>query len=59
MGQALESEGYRAHPVAEEILAAVGGLSIEPTNRVGADFSNDEPYKFDPIAAGWCDSWIV
>ncbi|WP_432164310.1 SUKH-3 domain-containing protein [Streptomyces tendae] len=48
----LESEGYRSHPLAEEILAAVGGLSIEPVNRVGPNFSNDEPYNFDPIAAG-------
>ncbi|MFH9858240.1 SUKH-3 domain-containing protein [Streptomyces sp. NPDC017202] len=48
----LEGEGYRAHPLAEEILAAVGGLSIEPVNRVGPNFSNDEPYNFDPFAAG-------
>ncbi|MFK0249384.1 SUKH-3 domain-containing protein [Amycolatopsis azurea] len=48
----LEDEGYRAHPLAEEILAAVGGLSIEPVNRVGPNFGNDEPYDFDPLAAG-------
>ncbi|GLX99126.1 hypothetical protein Hesp01_70760 [Herbidospora sp. NBRC 101105] len=48
----LTGEGYRAHPLAEEILAAVGGLSIEPVNMVGPNFTNDEPYNFDPIAAG-------
>ncbi|WP_081736502.1 SUKH-3 domain-containing protein [Amycolatopsis orientalis] len=48
----LEDEGYRAHPLAEEILAVLGGLSIEPVNRVGSNFSNDEPYNFDPLAAG-------
>jgi len=48
----LEGEGYRAHPLAEDILASVGGLSIEPVNRVGPNFSNDEPYSFDPFAAG-------
>ncbi|MFF5441075.1 SUKH-3 domain-containing protein [Streptomyces achromogenes] len=48
----LEREGYRSHPLAEEILAAVGGLSIEPVSRVGPNFKNDEPYNFDPFAAG-------
>jgi hypothetical protein len=48
----LEGEGYRVHPLAEEILATVGGLSIEPINRVGPNFTNDEPYNFDPFAAG-------
>lgn len=48
----LEGEGYRTHPLAEEILAVVGGLSVEPVNRVGPNFSNDEPYNFDPFAAG-------
>ncbi|GGR47567.1 hypothetical protein GCM10010497_58680 [Streptomyces cinereoruber] len=48
----LEGEGYRSHPLAEEVLATVGGLSIEPVNRVGPNFMNDEPYNFDPLAAG-------
>lgn len=48
----LEDEGYRSHPLAEEILTALGGLSIDPTNRIGPNFRNDEPYNFDPIAAG-------
>ncbi|MFH9073548.1 SUKH-3 domain-containing protein [Streptomyces alboflavus] len=48
----LEGEGHRSHPLAGEILASVGGLSIEPVNRVGPNFSNDEPYNFDPFAAG-------
>jgi len=48
----LEGEGYRVHPLAEEILVTMGGLSIEPVNRSGPNFSNDEPFTFDPIAAG-------
>ena len=48
----LESEGYLAHPLAEEILTKLGGLSVEPINRVGSNFTNDEPYNFDPFAAG-------
>jgi hypothetical protein len=48
----LEGEGYRAHSLAEGVLAAVGGLSIDPVNRVGPNLSNDEPYNFDPFAAG-------
>ncbi|WP_405660391.1 SUKH-3 domain-containing protein [Streptomyces sp. RK9] len=48
----LEREGYRVHPLAEEVLAVVGGLSVEPVNRVGPNFSNDEPYNFDPLEAG-------
>ncbi|MFD0514171.1 SUKH-3 domain-containing protein [Streptomyces aureus] len=48
----LESEGYRAHSLAEEVLAKLGGLSVEPINRVGPNFTNDEPYNFDPFAAG-------
>ncbi|MCX4506658.1 MULTISPECIES: SUKH-3 domain-containing protein [Streptomyces] len=48
----LESEGYRPHSLAEEILASVGGLSIGPVNGVGPNFRNGEPYNFDPFAAG-------
>ncbi|MER5217621.1 SUKH-3 domain-containing protein [Streptomyces sp. NPDC002838] len=48
----LADEGYRVHPLAEEVLATMGGLTIEPTNRVGPNFSNDEPFAFDPLAAG-------
>ncbi|MFH9083694.1 SUKH-3 domain-containing protein [Streptomyces sp. NPDC017673] len=48
----LEGEGYRAHPLAQEILASVGGLSIDPINQVGPNFGNGEPYNFDPFAAG-------
>ncbi|MFD4117334.1 SUKH-3 domain-containing protein [Streptomyces niveus] len=48
----LESEGYRAHPLAGEVLAALGGLSIDPINRVGPNFHNDEPFNLDPFAAG-------
>ncbi|GGL01188.1 SUKH-3 domain-containing protein [Mangrovihabitans endophyticus] len=48
----LEREGYRAHSLAEEVLSALGGISIEPISRAGPNFANDEPYNFDPIAAG-------
>ncbi|WP_078960622.1 SUKH-3 domain-containing protein [Streptomyces sp. NRRL WC-3618] len=48
----LEGEGYRVHSLAEEVLAKLGGLSVEPINRVGPNFTNDEPYNFDPFAAG-------
>ncbi|WP_223184463.1 SUKH-3 domain-containing protein [Streptomyces sp. CBMA152] len=48
----LEREGYRVHSLAEELLAAMGGLSIEPINRVGPNFTNGEPFNFDPLAAG-------
>ncbi|MFH8982963.1 SUKH-3 domain-containing protein [Streptomyces varsoviensis] len=48
----LEDEGYRIHPLAEEVIAKLGGLSVEPVNRVGFNFTNDEPYNFDPFAAG-------
>jgi hypothetical protein len=48
----LESQGYRVHPLAEEVLTKLGGLSVEPVNRVGPNFTNDEPYNFDPFAAG-------
>jgi hypothetical protein len=50
--EALQREGYVPHREAEEILAALGGLEIEPVNRSGLHFSNDEPFKIDPIAAG-------
>ncbi|WDZ82260.1 SUKH-3 domain-containing protein [Micromonospora cathayae] len=48
----LESEGYRVHPLATAVLSALGGLSVEPINRVGPNFANDEPYNFDPLAGG-------
>ncbi|MEU1091424.1 SUKH-3 domain-containing protein [Streptomyces sp. NPDC005576] len=48
----LEGEGYRAHPLAREIISVMGGLSIDPINKIGPNFSNDEPYNFDPFAAG-------
>ena len=48
----LEREGYRVHPLAIAVLSALGGLSLEPRNAVGPNFANDEPYNFDPIAAG-------
>ncbi|WP_422771119.1 SUKH-3 domain-containing protein [Plantactinospora sp. WMMC1484] len=48
----LEREGYRVHTLAIAALSALGGLSLEPRNAVGPNFANDEPYNFDPIAAG-------
>ncbi|WP_080645833.1 SUKH-3 domain-containing protein [Salinispora arenicola] len=48
----LEREGYRVHPLAKAVLSALGGLSVEPINKVGPNFANDEPYNFDPLAAG-------
>ncbi|MCX5613493.1 SUKH-3 domain-containing protein [Streptomyces sp. NBC_00047] len=48
----LTREGYRSHPLAQEVLATMGGLCIEPLNPVGPNFSNDEPFNFDPISAG-------
>ncbi|MFJ2754819.1 SUKH-3 domain-containing protein [Nocardioides sp. NPDC087217] len=48
----LEAEGYRLHPLAEEVLARVGGLTIDPIRECGPNFANDEPYSFDPLAAG-------
>ncbi|MFF2331207.1 MULTISPECIES: SUKH-3 domain-containing protein [unclassified Streptomyces] len=48
----LQQEGYLPNQQAEEILAALGGLVIEPINQSGSNFSNDEPFNFDPISAG-------
>jgi hypothetical protein len=48
----LQQEGYQPNSKAEEILVALGGLVIEPVNKTGPNFSNDEPFNFDPISAG-------
>ncbi|WP_412775467.1 SUKH-3 domain-containing protein [Streptomyces mirabilis] len=48
----LQQEGYQPNSKAEEILVALGGLVIEPVNKSGPNFSNDEPFNFDPISAG-------
>jgi hypothetical protein len=48
----LRQEGYVPNSKAEEILTALGGLAIEPVNQSGPNFSNDEPFNFDPISAG-------
>lgn len=48
----LEGEGYSVSPIAVEVLSALGGLVVEPTDSTGPDFSNDEPFAFDPVAAG-------
>ncbi|MFD4522348.1 SUKH-3 domain-containing protein [Streptomyces sp. NPDC058470] len=48
----LHREGYFPNLQAQEILAALGGLVIQPINRSGPNFSNDEPFTCDPISAG-------
>lgn len=48
----LRQEGYTPHPLAEEVLAALGGLTVPPLNTAGPYFTNDEPFTFDPLAAG-------
>jgi hypothetical protein len=48
----LVGEGYRISLLAEEVLSTLGGLVVEPINSEGPNFSNDEPFSFDPIAAG-------
>ncbi|MEW1778052.1 SUKH-3 domain-containing protein [Streptomyces sp. NPDC086777] len=48
----LEAEGYRVHPLASEVLASLGGISVPPLNEVGPNFSNGDPFNFDPLAAG-------
>lgn len=48
----LQNEGYYPNPRAEEILVNLGGLAIQPANRFGPNFRNDEAFNFDPISAG-------
>ncbi|WP_181803773.1 SUKH-3 domain-containing protein [Streptomyces shenzhenensis] len=48
----LEAEGYRVHPLALEVLAGLGGISVAPLNEAGPNFSNGDPFNFDPLAAG-------
>lgn len=48
----LRNEGYASNAHAEEILSALGGLVVQPTSLSGPNFSNDEPFNFDPISAG-------
>ncbi|MEU6172771.1 SUKH-3 domain-containing protein [Streptantibioticus parmotrematis] len=48
----LRQEGYHSNVKAEEILAALGGLVVQPVNKFGPNFSNDEPLNFDPISGG-------
>ncbi|WP_120719582.1 SUKH-3 domain-containing protein [Streptomyces hundungensis] len=49
---ALRQEGYVPNQQVDEVLAALGGLTIEPVNQAGPNFSNDEPLNLDPISAG-------
>ncbi|MEU3512222.1 SUKH-3 domain-containing protein [Streptomyces longwoodensis] len=48
----LQQEGYVLNPPAEKVLSTLGGLVIEPVNRMGSNFSNDEPFSVDPVSAG-------
>ncbi|MGS2590061.1 SUKH-3 domain-containing protein [Streptomyces hebeiensis] len=50
--ESLRQEGYVPNSKAEEILASLGGLVIEQIAKCGPNFSNDEPFNFDPISAG-------
>jgi hypothetical protein len=47
----LEESGFHPHPLAREVLESFGGLVVDPVNRVGPDFRNDEPFTFKPIDA--------
>lgn len=48
----LSLEGYKSSRRAEEILTAFGGLVVAPVNSAGPNFTNDEPFNFDPMSAG-------
>ncbi|MEV0148425.1 MULTISPECIES: SUKH-3 domain-containing protein [unclassified Nonomuraea] len=48
----LVGEGYRVTALAEEVLSSFGGLTVEQINIYGPNFSNDEPFNFDPLSAG-------
>src|SRR4051812_13719876 len=48
----LGQQGYQISVAAEEALSSFGGLRLNPVNRVGSNFSNDDPLIFDPILAG-------
>lgn len=47
----LKIEGYRAHLLAEEVLSKLGGLSIEPINRV-AELLQRRTVQFRSVR-GW------
>ncbi|MDF5755917.1 SUKH-3 domain-containing protein [Spongiactinospora sp. TRM90649] len=42
--------GHPVSPLAREVLAALGGLVIEPVG--GGRFVNPEPFNVDPLSAG-------
>ncbi|MFD7029793.1 SUKH-3 domain-containing protein [Streptomyces sp. NPDC059917] len=50
--EVFRQEGYAPSLRAEEVLSTLGGLSVEPVNKTGPYFSNDEPFSFDPISCG-------
>lgn len=48
----LGSQGYKISDVAEAALKSYGNLELGPLNTNGPNFSNDDPFLFDPILAG-------
>lgn len=47
----LEETGFRPHSLARAVLESFRGLVVEPVNREGPGFPNEEPLNFDPLAA--------
>jgi hypothetical protein len=48
----LTKVGYRATPLAVELLTSVLDLRIDPLNEQGPNFVNSEPLLIDPIGVG-------
>ncbi|GLZ34943.1 hypothetical protein Lesp02_71300 [Lentzea sp. NBRC 105346] len=48
----LTKVGYRATPLAMELLTNVLDLRIDPLNEQGVNFVNSEPLLIDPIGVG-------
>lgn len=48
----LSQQGYQCNSAVAVALRSFGGLCLEPVNREGPNFSNDEPLNVDPILAG-------
>ncbi|RBQ20426.1 hypothetical protein DP939_11635 [Spongiactinospora rosea] len=48
----LVCEGHVVSPLAEAVLASLGGLVIQPVAGGEPRFSNGEPFSVDPLAAG-------
>lgn len=48
----LEKQGYELFKTGAQALVAYGGLELEPINREGPNFDNDDPLIVDPVLAG-------